>query len=188
MRKFYQKNRSLILLLLVVTATSVVTSAFFLTFFTTPGKSSGGPSSGTGNPEITPITFNTGADSSWQQAIIDVNKRVAPAVVYIDTVRTVKTSPVVPDFFRDFFGPDFFRNFNEREYQQQGTGSGFIIREDGYVVTNYHVIENADKVTVNLKEGKQYKAKVIGTDQKYDLAILKIEAKNLPYLEIGDSD
>src|SRR5690606_21263676 len=56
------------------------------------------------------------------------------------------------------------------------------------IVTNYHVIQNADKITVNLKGGKKYDAKVVGADRKYDLAILKINAKNLPYLEMGDSD
>ncbi|HBK67801.1 MAG TPA: hypothetical protein DDZ91_04090 [Firmicutes bacterium] len=191
MRGFYHKYQKVFLLLFIVIATSIITSAIFLTFTSPKDKSFQLPvveEKAEVKSQLSPTAFSFGSDSSWEKAIINVNKKVAPAVVYIDTVRTVKTSPLVPDFFREFFGPEFFNSFKEREYQQQGTGSGFIIRDDGYVVTNYHVIENADKVTVNLKGGKKYEAKIVGADKKFDLAILKIEAKGLPYLEIGNSD
>ncbi len=188
MRGHFLKVRNVFFLLFVVAVTSLITSAVFYTFVL-PREISAQNQVATGpKAEVIPAAFSFGSDSSWEKAIINVTKKVGPAVVYIDTVRTIKTNPMLPDIFREFFGPGFFDDFSGREYRQQGTGSGFIIREDGYIVTNYHVIENADQVTVNLKGGKKYDAKVIGSDRKYDLAILKIEAKGLPYLELGDSD
>lgn len=188
MRLISDKYRKVLILLFVVIATSIITSAVFFTFVYPQEVSAQSQVTTELKPEVIPAAFNFSPNSSWENAIINVNKKVGPAVVYIDTVRTVKTNPMIPDIFREFFGPGFFDDYQGREYQQQGTGSGFIIRENGYVVTNYHVIENADKVTVNLKGGKKHDAKVVGSDKKYDLAVLKIEAKGLPYLELGDSD
>jgi serine protease Do len=194
MGRFSQRYQKLLTLLFVVIATSIITSAVFLAFSGVEDKSSPPPASKVAREEqftVQEAAFKFGSDdsaSSWENAIINVHKKVAPAVVYIDTERTVKTNPMIPEFFREFFGPGFFDYYGQREYKQQGTGSGFLIRPDGYIVTNYHVIQNADKITVNLKGGKKYDAKVVGSDRKYDLAILKIKAKNLPYLEMGDSD
>jgi serine protease Do len=190
MKKFYHKHEKFLFLFFMIVVTALITSAVYFAFSSSKAETVSLPpaeQNTEAKPQVSQAAFNFGSDSSWENAIINVNKKVAPAVVYIDTVRTVKTSPLVPDIFREFFGPDFFDS-GEREYQQQGTGSGFIIRSDGYIVTNNHVIDGADKVTVNLKGGKKYKAKIIGTDKKYDLAILKIEAKGLPYLELGKSD
>ena len=193
MGRLSQRSQKLLALLFVIIATSLITAAFMLTFNGREGNSLPAPAAKSGEEQL-PIqhaAFNFGGNdsaSSWENAIINVHKKVAPAVVYIDTERTVRTSPIVPDFFREFFGPGFFDFYGQREYKQQGTGSGFLIRPDGYIVTNYHVIQNAEKITVNLKGGKKYDAKVVGSDRKYDLAILKIDAKNLPYLEMGDSD
>ena len=191
MGKLNPRHQKILTLLFVVIATSMITSAVFLTFSGPEDKSVPTPTAeapAEQRPAVQQTAFSFGPDSSWENAIINVNKKVAPAVVYIDTERTVTTNPMVPEFFRDFFGPGFFDSYGgNREYKQQGTGSGFIIRPDGYIVTNYHVVENADKITVNLKGGKKYDAKVIGADKKYDLAIVKINAKNLTYLEMGDS-
>ena len=191
MGKLNPRHQKLLTLLFVVIATSMITSAVFLAFSGPEDKSVPTPTAeapAEQRPAVQQAAFSFGPDSSWENAIINVNKKVAPAVVYIDTERTVTTNPMVPEFFRDFFGPGFFDSYGgNREYKQQGTGSGFIIRPDGYIVTNYHVVENADKITVNLKGGKKYDAKVIGADKKYDLAIVKINAKNLTYLEMGDS-
>ncbi len=190
MRKFYHKHEKFLFLLFTIIATALITSAVYFAFSSSKAETFNLPHSEQNTkvkPQVSQAAFGFGPDSSWENAIINVNKKVAPAVVYIDTVRTVKTSPIIPDLFREFFGPDFFDS-GEREYQQQGTGSGFIIRSDGYIVTNNHVIDGANKITVNLKGGKKYNAKIIGTDKKYDLAILKIEAKGLPYLELGKSD
>lgn len=93
------------------------------------------------------------------------------------------------DPFSFFFGNDPFLNSPYGGFQPlQGTGSGVIISSDGYIVTNNHVIEYADEVEVTLFDNKTYKAKIIGTDKGTDLAVLKIEAENLPVLEYANSD
>ena len=99
----------------------------------------------------------------------------------------------MPEFFRRFFGPDFQMpgpQQGPRGPQRRGTsmGSGFIISPDGYVLTNHHVIDGADEVTVKLSDRRELKAKVIGSDQQYDVALLKIEASNLPSIRLGDSN
>jgi serine protease Do len=100
----------------------------------------------------------------------------------------------VPEIFRRFFGPDMpfngtpFRGMPGPQ-QRRGTslGSGFIASADGYVLTNAHVVDDADKVTVKLSDGREFKAKVVGTDTKSDIALLKIDAGGLPALRMGDS-
>ena len=99
----------------------------------------------------------------------------------------------MPEFFRRFFGPDFQMpgpQQGPRGPQRRGTsmGSGFIISPDGYVLTNHHVVDGADEVTVKLSDRRELKAKVIGSDQQYDVALLKIEASNLPSIRLGDSN
>jgi serine protease Do len=94
--------------------------------------------------------------------------------------------------FDDFFGDDvmeqFFGNRSNIIPEQQASGSGVIISEDGYIVTNNHVVENTDELTVTLSNRKSYKAKVIGADPAFDLAVIKIEAAGLPFLVYGNSD
>src|SRR5437762_2225436 len=70
----------------------------------------------------------------------------------------------------------------------QSEGSGFIVRSDGYIFTNFHVVEGADHVEVKLKDGREFPAKVVGTDEKTDIAVIKIDAKDLPVAQMGDSD
>ena len=99
----------------------------------------------------------------------------------------------MPEFFRRFFGPDFQMpgpQQGPRGPQRRGTsmGSGFIISPDGYVLTNHHVVDGADEVTVKLSDRRELVAKVIGSDQQYDVALLKIEASNLPSIRLGDSN
>jgi len=119
----------------------------------------------------------------------EVAKTVSPAVVYISTEQTRQT----PDQMRQFFGPndEFFRYFfgvpEQREYKQQGLGSGFIVKADGYILTNNHVVENADKIRVTLSDKREFEAKVVGTDPKSDVALIKIDAKDLPVAPLGDS-
>lgn len=127
-------------------------------------------------------------------------KAVQPAVVNIATTARVETA-VVPEFrfpegspferyFRDFFGHRFPGQPDMRPGPQvRALGSGFIIDPDGYVVTNNHVIDKAEEITVTVNGGDHYPAKLIGRDPKTDLAVLKIDAdKPLPYVEFGDSD
>ncbi|MBP7273014.1 MAG: trypsin-like peptidase domain-containing protein [Saprospiraceae bacterium] len=93
--------------------------------------------------------------------------------------------------FGQMFGPDFFYGgspFQMPNQQKEGTGSGVIVSNDGYIVTNNHVVDFADEVEVTLYDNRTFKAKVIGTDPKTDLAVIKIDADNLPAAERGDSD
>lgn len=129
------------------------------------------------------------AASGGANFIADAVDRVGPAVVRIDAARTIKArqSPMFDDpFFRQFFGDSF--NFGPSEREERGTGSGFIISDDGLVVTNAHVIDRADAVTVTLRDGREYDGKVLGTDRLTDLAVIRIQAKNLPVAPLGNSD
>ena len=126
-------------------------------------------------------------------------EKALPAVVHIKYVQNSKTQTVEvqDDPFGDFFDPfGFFGNpgqggTQKRQIQtpkKQATGSGVIISEDGYIVTNNHVVEGADELTVTLNDNSEYSARIIGTDKTTDLALIKINGKNLPTLPIGDSD
>ncbi|HET8731637.1 MAG TPA: DegQ family serine endoprotease [Moraxellaceae bacterium] len=92
----------------------------------------------------------------------------------------------VPEIFRRFFGDDF--NFAPAPQDRQSFGSGFIISKDGYVLTNNHVVQGADKVTVRLNDRRELDAEVVGTDERSDVALLKIDAKDLPVLRIGNPE
>lgn len=91
------------------------------------------------------------------------------------------------EFFKRFFGGPPARGRTEPE-TQSSEGSGFIVSPDGYILTNHHVVKDADEITVLLNDGREFKASVAGTDPRTDLAVLKIDAKDLPYLILGDSD
>lgn len=141
---------------------------------------------------------------SFNEAFISVAERANPSVVTIFTERVIKLksqefrSPFSEgDPFMDFFGEDFFDRYfripiPEGELRQHGLGSGVIVRENGYIITNNHVIlinnEKADVIKVKLMGDKTYDAKIVGTDPKTDIAVLKIEEKNLPAVPLGDSD
>ncbi len=91
------------------------------------------------------------------------------------------------EFFRRFF-EDFFGEIPEREYKQMGLGSGVIIDAEGYILTNEHVISGADKITVTLPDGRKFKAEIKGEDARSDLAVIKIDAHNLPVAKLGNSE
>jgi len=132
-------------------------------------------------------------------------REAQPGVVNIRTVKSIKGGgPVFRHFFgnpfgpqgpgdqkdplREFFGP-FFNNAPQREFKQRSLGSGFIIDKDGYIVTNNHVIDNADEIKVRLANHKEFDATVVGRDPKTDLALIKIKgARHLVPLKMGDSD
>jgi len=121
----------------------------------------------------------------------DVVSRVAPAVVTVRSARRVRPAQQHPFFddprFREFFGmrPRVPQNEAPRT---QGLGSGVIVSADGYVLTNHHVIDGAEEVTVELSDHRSFSAKLVGSDPPSDLAVLKIDERNLPVLSIGDSD
>lgn len=127
-------------------------------------------------------------------------EKALPAVVHIKYVQNskVQTVDVQEDPFSDFFGPfGFFGNPDQGNGRQkrrvqtpkkEATGSGVIISPDGYIVTNNHVVSGADELTVTLNDNREYSARIIGTDPNTDLALIKVNGKNLPTLPIGDSD
>lgn len=121
--------------------------------------------------------------------IADIVNQVGPAVVRIDASRTVTTQ--VPEafqnpFFRDFFGDQLPSQPSER--MQQGVGSGFIVSDNGQVITNAHVVAGADTVQVTLKDGRSFDGEVMGADPITDVAVIKIEADNLPVARLSDSE
>ncbi len=127
-------------------------------------------------------------------------EKALPAVVHIKYVQNskVQTVDVQEDPFSDFFGPfGFFGNPDQGNGRQkrrvqtpkkEATGSGVIISPDGYIVTNNHVVNGADELTVTLNDNREYSARIIGTDPNTDLALIKVNGKNLPTLPVGDSD
>jgi serine protease Do len=124
-----------------------------------------------------------------QDVLRNIAKSVMPAVVSI----TVEGEQVIPNPYAEFFNDPFFRRFfgeQPREFRRklQGAGSGFIVSKDGYIFSNYHVVKDATKIVVVLSDNRQFEAKVVGYDEELDFAILKINAKNLPVVAIGDSD
>ncbi len=130
-----------------------------------------------------PITANP---SSFVTAAVE---RVGPAVVRIDTERTItrRIDPLFEDpAFRRFFGNDAFSQLPQ-ERRLRGQGSGFIIDKSGIILTNAHVVDQADKVTVLLKDGRTFQGQVQGADEVTDLAVVKIDGKDLPVAPLGDS-
>ncbi|MGA7932472.1 MAG: HhoA/HhoB/HtrA family serine endopeptidase [Kovacikia sp.] len=128
-------------------------------------------------------------NSSDPNFVVNVVDQMGPAVVRIDSSRTVRTkTPAIfnDPFFRQFFGSDFPTPPSTRV--ERGTGSGFIIRPDGLILTNAHVVDGVDAVTVKLTDGRELKGKVLGTDSLTDVAVVKVEATNLPTVKVGNSD
>ena len=119
-----------------------------------------------------------------------VVQKVAPAVVTVRVeTRASATRTRLPDSLREFFGRQIPEGFGPpRGYRQEGLGSGVVIGADGYVLTNQHVIAGADRVRVELGDKRSFDATVVGSDAASDLAVLKIDARNLPTVPFGDSD
>lgn len=141
-----------------------------------PQSSNGSPSSGllaTHNPNF----------------ISDMVQQVGPAVVRIDSTRTVDAP--VPEMFQDPFFQRFFGgqmpDLPEQQIEQ-GVGSGFIVSDDGRIITNAHVVDGADTVKVTLKDGRSFDGRVLGTDPVTDVAVIKVDARNLPTVRLDDSN
>ncbi len=130
-------------------------------------------------------------------SLAPIVRKAEPAVVNISTVRIVRgPGPVFKYFFgpfgeedpfKDFFD-QFFGNVPQQEMKEKSLGSGFIIAPNGYILTNNHVVEKATEITVTLFNHKKYKATIVGRDPKTDIALLKVNANNLPVLPLGNSD
>ena len=115
-------------------------------------------------------------------------EKQGPAVVNVSTTSAARNGPQSPVPEDDPFY-DFFRRFGPpqpRDYEARSLGSGFIISADGYILTNAHVVEAAEDITVKLNDKREFKAKVIGSDRRTDVAVIKIEASGLPAVKIGD--
>ncbi|MEK7238067.1 MAG: Do family serine endopeptidase, partial [Nitrospirota bacterium] len=128
------------------------------------------------------------------QAMAEIANAVKPAIVNISTTKTEKLSesPYAPffddPFFRRFFGDRFRHPEVPRERKTASLGSGVIVSSSGYILTNSHVIKDADEIKVLLSDKREFQGKVIGTDSKTELAVIKIDAQNLPMIPFGDSD
>jgi len=136
---------------------------------------------------------------SLGQAFVEVAKKVQPAVVNISTEKTITMKPwdrFGEDFFKGSPFEDFFKGFGfsprekgkEYRQKQRSGGSGVIVDKEGYILTNNHVVEGADKVKIKLNDGREFTATLKGQDPRTDLAVLHIKAKELPVAALGDSD
>ena len=143
-------------------------------------------------PTVPAAAAEQGKDVVHQlnNAFAKVFETVAPSVVIIEiSKKNDNETSAFEDLF--FQGPPDENNprRNQRNLQPiQSEGSGFIVRPDGYIFTNFHVVEAADKIEVKLKDGREFSAKIVGSDEKTDIAVIKIDAKDLPVVQLGDSD
>ena len=150
-----------------------------LTSASDPNTGAGGANSTSGNPAVMPVASYADIVSKVTAAVITIHSQMR--------VRQPQQFPFMNDpFFRQFFGD---RNLQQApEQQRQGLGSGVIIDANGYILTNHHVIDGAEQIKVDLNDGRSFDARLVGADPPSDLAVLKIEASNLPVLVLGDSD
>ena len=141
--------------------------------------------------------LNTSVQSAWAaEGLPDFTRMVeenSPAVVNISSERDPQASSnrgsrerEMEEFFRRFFPPDQFQRPDQRE--PRSLGSGFIISKDGYILTNFHVVDQADTVKVRLSDRRELDAEIVGSDQRSDLALLKVKATNLPVVRLGKSE
>jgi S1-C subfamily serine protease len=134
---------------------------------------------------------------AMESAFTSVADHVMPAVVNITATpkrsnpEESETEPPPPERFREFFGPEFYERFFKRfpSEETRASGSGVIVDPEGYILTNNHVIENAQDISVRLSDARKFPASLVGRDPKTDLAVLKVHAPaRLPVAELGDSD
>jgi serine protease Do len=148
------------------------------------------PASQTAAPAA-PVESAAAAAAAAQNSYADVVARVAPAVVTIRAERRSRAPqqhPFMDDpFFREFFGDRLPRQ-DQTPRRQEGLGSGVIVSADGHILTNHHVVDGAEQIEVELTDRRVLRAKVVGSDQPSDLAVLKVEATGLPVLPLGNSD
>ena len=181
-----QKRNLKTILIALLLAGSILGLGYGMSTAIKPHNSSAAPASTVSETPMVPANFS------------ELAEKVRPGVVNIQVVKKVKNI----DFgFRNFGSPygdknpfgDFFGPFSEgnppRDFEQRGVGSGFVMNQEGYILTNNHVVEDADQIKVKFANGKEYNGKIVGRDAKTDLALLKIEgATDLHFLKLGNSD
>jgi len=144
-------------------------------------------------PTVPAAVAEAGKDVVHQlnNAFAKVFETVAPSVVIIEVSKKndiAESSPLDDLFFQGAPDENNQRRNPGGPRPIQSEGSGFIVRPDGYIFTNFHVVEGADKIDVKLRDGRNFPARVVGTDEKTDIAVVKIDAKDLPVVQLGDSD
>jgi len=135
------------------------------------------------------VTCSASALTKELPDFTDLAEKQGAAVVNISTTQIMRNEQILPNVPEGDPFYDFFRHFAPqmpREQESQSLGSGFIISADGYIMTNAHVVDHADKITVRLTDKREFRAKVIGADKRTDVALLKIEASGLPKVNVGD--
>src|SRR6188768_291431 len=142
---------------------------------------------------VAPAAAESGKDVVHQlnNAFAKVFEIVAPSVVIIEVTKKNDGSetPTLDDLFFQNQPDDQTPRRSPRNTQPvQSEGSGFIVRADGHILTNHHVLEGAERIDVKLKDGREFQAKLVGTDEKTDVAVIKIDANNLPTVQLGDSE
>ncbi len=152
------------------------------------------PKSGNIHLEVShaPVT----RDGKFTTSFAPLVKNVAPSVVKVSvttssTKQTASLREQIPDAWRRFFGDDENESTESgprRKPKQHGVGSGVIVTANGYILTNNHVVEGANAINVSMNDGREYNAKIIGRDPKTDIAVLKIDAHDLPFITLADSD
>lgn len=152
----------------------------------------------TAEAAVEPKALESARDLSL--AFKQASREVKPTVVNIRSIQRAQRGrgggggqPGTPDSLEDLFGQEFFRRFfgemlPQQPFEREGMGSGVIVSQDGYLLTNYHVVRGADEIEVRLDDSRTFLAEVVGTDDKTDLAVLKIDAEDLPVARFGDSD
>ena len=158
--------------------------------------------------KITPTSTAVGQETlkemqpepiSNQHLFVDLAEKLMPATVNISTTKTVKESfhqLEGDESLRQFFGDDFYERFfgeqsppGGKDQTLRSLGSGFIVSEEGYIITNNHVIDGADEIKVRLSDKEEYDVTIVGKDVKTDIALIKIDPpNNLPFVKLGDSD
>jgi serine protease Do len=129
----------------------------------------------------------------FNNAFVELAEATSPAVVTVFTSQTIRQR-AQRSLFDEFFGFDPFsgpgqrQQPQEREFRRSGQGSGFIVSADGFILTNNHVVQNADSVYVRTQDNREFTAQIVGTDPGTDIAVLKVEARNMPMLKLGNSD
>ncbi|HKJ02355.1 MAG TPA: Do family serine endopeptidase [Longimicrobiales bacterium] len=142
-------------------------------------------------PVAAPMASRSSAET-FSNSFADLAEQVTPSVVQIEVVLSPDaadpTDAQIPDEFRRFFDMPFGGPGPSTDQPRMGGGSGFLVSDDGYIVTNNHVVGDADRITVTLNDHRAYTAEVVGTDPTTDVAVIKIDAKDLPHLAWGSSD